>query len=127
MTKDRVAMGRVQRRPLWMLITGIGIRALHQVGAALYLASYIFPKTLVLPQFYLWLCLISGFLLFATEWARHREIYRELAGLATFVKLLLFGAAFHNILPATATVVAAFILASICAHAPKNVRHRLLL
>jgi hypothetical protein len=44
----------------------------------------------------------------------------------TLVKLLLLGAAFHGILPPWETVLLAFVIASIGAHAPKKIRHRLL-
>jgi NhaP-type Na+/H+ or K+/H+ antiporter len=75
---------------------------------------------------YVSIALVSGGLLLGTEWWRHRQIFRELAGMITVVKVLLLGAAYHSFLPPTATVLLAFIIASIGAHAPKNVRHKLL-
>lgn len=126
MAKNKEKQGRVQRRPTWLLITGILIRAVHQIGAAVYLTSYILPNNIVLPKFYLLLTLTSGLFLLMTEWARHREMYRELTGISTAIKLILFGAAFHGVLPATVTVLTAFVIASLSAHAPKNVRHHLL-
>ncbi len=44
----------------------------------------------------------------------------------TLVKILLLGAAWHGFLPLQGTVLLAFLVASIGAHAPKKVRHRLL-
>lgn len=126
MKKNKDKQGLVKRRPTWLLVAGIILRAAHQVGAAVYLASHILPNSIGVPEFYLLLTLISGFLLLITEGARHREMYRELTGVSTALKLILFGAAFHGFLPATATVLAAFVVASLSAHAPKNVRHRLL-
>lgn len=120
------ALGRVVKRPLWMLISGYIVRAAHQVGAAVFLCSYLLPELTTIPKLYLWLTLITGGLLFLTESFRHREIYREISGMVTLCKLLLFGAAFHNVLPATETVIFAFILASLGAHLPKNIRHKLL-
>lgn len=119
-------LGRVVRRPLWILLVGYAIRAGHQVGAAVFLCSYLLPELTSIPQFFLWLTLITGGLLFFTELFRHRELYREVAGIVTFSKLLLFGAAFHSILSASETVMFAFLLASVGAHLPKNIRHKLL-
>lgn len=126
MRKNKEQQGRVKRRPTWLLLAGIVIRAVHQVGAAVYLASYILPNSVAIPSFYLLLTIISGFLLLITEGARHREMYRELTGVSTAIKLILFGAAFHGLLPAATTVLIAFVIACLSAHAPKNVRHRLL-
>lgn len=117
-------MGKIGPRPLWVLKLSILIRAIHQIGAAVFLVAYLLDTVPVVPPFYFLLTILSGGALMFTEWLRHREIYRELTGLSTFIKLILIGAAFHNILPQTATVVAAFLLASICSHAPKQYRHR---
>lgn len=126
MTKKREQQGQVKRRPTWLLITGIILRAAHQVGAAIYLSSHILPLQITLPHAYLLLTIISGILLLVTEGARHREMYRELAGVTTAIKIVLFGAAFHDFLPSSSTVLIAFVIASLSAHAPKNIRHRLL-
>lgn len=119
-------LGRIGPRPFWVLKLSIVIRAIHQVGAAVFLVAYLLDDIPAVPPVYLLLALISGVALLFTEWLRHREIYRELSGLSTFVKLLLLGIAFHGYLPQTATVVCAFLLASISSHAPKQYRHRVL-
>lgn len=119
-------MGRIGNRPYWVLYLSVGIRAVHQVGAALFLASFLLDEGVHLSSLYLVIVFVSGVALFFTEWMRHRQIGRELSGVTTLVKLVLLGAAYHGFLPASATVLAAFILASIGAHAPKQVRHRLL-
>ena len=119
-------LGKIGPRPLWVLKLSILIRAVHQVGAAVFLVAYLLDDIPAVPQAYFLLALITGVALLFTEWLRHREIYRELSGLSTFVKLLLLGIAFHGFLPQTATVVCAFLLASICSHAPKQFRHRVL-
>jgi hypothetical protein len=75
---------------------------------------------------YTWLAVMSGFILLGTEWMRHREIYREVSGAATGIKCILIALAVHSILPGTPLVISAFILASLAAHAPKNIRHKLL-
>lgn len=119
-------LGRTADRPYWVLMLSIGIRAAHQVGAAVFLASFLFKRSLVLPEAYLILVCVSGVLLLGTEGLRHRQLLRELAGVSTLVKLVIFGLAFHSLVPATPAMVFAFVLASVCAHAPKSIRHRLL-
>ncbi len=118
--------GRIGDRPYWALNFSILIRAAHQIGAAVFLAAYLLDIIPGPPMMYMSIALVSGGLLLGTEWWRHRQIFRELAGMITVVKVLLLGAAYHSFLPPTATVLLAFIIASIGAHAPKNVRHKLL-
>lgn len=119
-------MGRIGERPYWVLNLSIVIRALHQVGAAVFLTTFLLKDAFVLPRFYLYLVFVSGFALIFTEWMRHRQVFREVSGIATFIKLIFLGAAFHQFLPMTPTVVFTFLLASICSHAPKKVRHKLM-
>lgn len=119
-------MGRIGYRPYWLLNLSILIRAGHQVGAAVFLTFFLFDGQFRLPPLYLAIVFTSGLALLFTEWMRHRQICRELSGVTTFVKLLLLGAAYHGFIPAPAAVLLAFVLASVGAHAPKVVRHRLL-
>jgi len=121
-----VNMGRIEHRPYWVLNLSILARAAHQVGAAVFLAAYLVGILPGPPTFYVLLALLSGLLLMVTEWLRHRQIYREIAGMITLGKILLLGAAYHSLLPPQATVLLAFFIASIGAHMPKTVRHRLL-
>ncbi len=79
------------------------------------------------PGIYVIVAVVSGGALLIIEWLRHPQIFRELAGVFTLAKLLLLGAAHHGFLPGATTVLLAFVIASIGSHAPKNVRHRLLL
>jgi hypothetical protein len=125
--KQDVTMGRIGTRPFWVLNFSIVIRALHQIGAAVFLTSFLLQDNIIVPKLYLYLVFLSGFILVFTEWLRHRQLLREVSGLATAVKLLLLGAAYHHFLPMTATVVLTFFLASICSHAPKSIRHRMIL
>lgn len=124
---SKVRQGKIGNRPYWVLLVSILVRAVHQLGAAVFLVSYLFSDVFAVPRVYLLAAAASGVILIFTEWMRHRQLYREFAGLATIVKCLLLGAAFHAYLPAAPAVVAAFLLASIGAHAPKDIRHRLLL
>lgn len=119
-------MGRIGNRPYWVLGLSIVVRAMHLIGTAVVLTTFLLDDMTRPPAMYAGIAFGSGIALLFTEWLRHRQIYRELAGLATFVKMLLLGAAYHGILPMQGTVLLAFFLASIAAHAPKLVRHRLL-
>jgi hypothetical protein len=124
--EESAKIGRIGERPLWVLNCSLLARAAHQVGAAVFLAAYLLGVLPGPPLVYVLVALISGGLLLATEWWRHRQIFRELAGMITLAKLLLLGAAYHGFMPPPATVLLAFIIASLGAHAPKRVRHRLL-
>ncbi|BCL61895.1 hypothetical protein DGMP_25880 [Desulfomarina profundi] len=123
---NKAGLGKTGYRPFWVLNLSIGIRAAHQVGAAIFLADYLINREWTPPPFYLGLVILSGAALVFTEAMRHRQLYREVSGICTIIKLLLLGAAFHGILPAKGAVLTAFILASISSHAPKMFRHRLL-
>ena len=123
---DTVKLGRTGYRPFWVLKLSIFIRAIHQVGAAVFLASFLLGDQSPPPLPYILLATLSGVALLLIEAMRHRQIYRELSGLTTLIKLIMIGAAFHGYLPETITILAAFMLASISSHAPKLYRHRLL-
>ena len=122
---SELKLGPVGPRPYWVVIVSVVIRALHQVGSAVYLSSFLLDEIVGPPAFYLWLAIGSGFALVGTETMRHRALYREIAGLATVLKVVFLGVAFHGYLPETATVVVAFFLAALAAHLPKDIRHRL--
>jgi hypothetical protein len=119
-------MGRIGDRPYWVLNISILVRAVHQVGVGVFLAAYLLDVIPGPPLLYVLIAFLSGALLLVSEWWRHRQIFRELAGMISIVKLLLLGAAYHGFLPLPATVLLAFVIASLGAHAPKKVRHRLL-
>jgi hypothetical protein len=119
-------MGRIGNRPYWVLCLSIVIRAMHLVGAAVVLTTPLISDMIRPPVFYLGIAFGSGLVLLSSEWIRHRQIYRELAGISTFVKVFLLGAAYHGVLPERETVLLVFFLAAVAAHAPKLIRHRLL-
>jgi hypothetical protein len=66
----------------------------------------------------------SGLLLLVFEFLRHRELYREIAGWSTILKLLLIG--LIPAVPAAAVwlMSAAFVVAVLGAHLPRGIRHR---
>lgn len=125
-TSGGKAQGRIGERSYWVLCLSVGVRTLHQVGAAVFLTGYLLEKADEFPVVYTLLAVVSGFALVVTEWLRHRQLYREFAGVVTLGKCLFLGAAIHGLLPAMPAVLLAFVVASMGAHAPKNVRHRLL-
>jgi hypothetical protein len=124
--EESVKMGRIGSRPYWVLNVSLLVRAVHQVGAAVFLAAYLLDAIPGPPAVYMVIALVSGGLLFVSEWLRHRQSYREVSGMTSMVKVLLLGAAYHGFLPMQGTVLLVFVVASIAAHAPKRVRHRLL-
>jgi hypothetical protein len=119
-------LGRIGYRPYWVYKLSPLIRAVHQVGAAVFLGACLLDAVSWPPIFYVVVALVSGGLLLVIEWLRHRQLFRELAGMITVAKILLLGAAYHGFLPLSGTTLLAFVMASIGAHAPKRVRHRLL-
>jgi hypothetical protein len=123
---DKDRLGRTVQRPYWLLTMSILLRACHQVGAAIFLSSFMFAPGNHFPHWSSYLSVVSGVLLLVAEAGRHRQIYREVSGLITIVKCVLIGAAVHGMLPAAPTVLIAFLAASIGAHAPRIIRHRLI-
>lgn len=121
-----VRVGRTGDRPYWILIFSIFVRAIHQVGAAVFLGSFLLGDSMSLPRLYLVIVFVSGVILMITEGIRHRQLLRELSGMSTLIKLILLGLAYHSGVPAMPVILFAFILASVCSHAPKSIRHRLL-
>ena len=119
-------LGRVGNRPAWVLYLSFAIRAAHQVGAAVFLSFWLIEGSPALPAGYLRLVYGTGIALVLSEWLRHRQLYRELSGLATGLKLVLLGLGAHGIIAQKHSVLLAFVLAALAAHAPKLVRHRLL-
>lgn len=122
-----VILGRIGNRPVWALHASNVIRTIHQIGGAVFLTSYLLKDAFVLPSFFLVLVMVSGCLLFVAEGIRHRQIFRELTGVMTFVKLCLLGLAYHGYWQSDILVLIAFVLASMSSHAPRNIRHRILL
>lgn len=126
MKKETILLGRTVDRPYWVMMLSIAIRALHQVGAAVFLASFLLPGVAALPWIYLVMAGGTGLALMVTEGMRHRQLLREWGGIVTLVKLMLLGMAYHGWIPVVPAVLAAFFMASLFSHAPKHIRHRLI-
>lgn len=121
-----VSLGRVGDRPLWALHLSNVTRAVHQVGAAVFLTSFLFPGRFQLPLSFTILVCTSGIVLFGFEGLRHRQIFRELTGMVTLIKMGLIGLAFHGFGNGALLVLIAYVAASLSSHAPRDIRHRLL-
>lgn len=121
-----ISMGRIGNRPTWVLALSLIIRALHQVGAAVFLTAFLLDIDFSIIQVYAILTLVSGCALVVSEWMRHRQLYREVSGASNIMKLMLLGLGFHGFIPQTSSVILVFILAALTSHAPKTIRHRLL-
>lgn len=124
--KNDESIGLIADRPYWMTYVSIVARAVHQVGAAVFLAYFLLNSGGPSPNGYLILASISGILLLAVEAVRHRQFLREPFGLVTIGKLLIIGPAFHGWIPAAPAILFAFFIASLVSHAPKKIRHRVL-
>lgn len=125
--KDHKNIGIIADRPYWMTYVSLVSRSLHQVGAAVFLAAYLLGVADTAPVFYLLLAAVSGFVLMGVEAVRHRQLLREVSGLTTIAKMVMIGLAYHAYLPSTATILIAFFMASFISHAPKAIRHRVVL
>ena len=124
-TGDR-RLGRTGERSYGTLLFSIIVRAVHQIGAAIFLTPYLLDCEAGYSDMYTLMVMGSGLILILTEWLRHRQLYREPCGMVTFGKCLLLGAVIHGLLPGKPFVLIVFVVASLGAHAPKNIRHRLL-
>lgn len=128
-SKDKngsVKMGRTVERPYWVVIASIFIRAVHQVGAAVFLGAVLLGNKWEVPEIYIILVVLTGVFLLIAEGMRHRQMFRELSGMNTVIKLIILGAAWHLNIWTVPAILFAFIFASICSHAPRSIRHRLL-
>lgn len=125
-TESESRLGKTAYRPIWGLWLSIGIRAIHQVGAAMVLAAIFLVDGSHVPSLYLYLAGGSGIALCIAEGARHRQMHRELSGMITVIKCVLLGLALHGFVTPVIGIPVAFLVASVGAHAPRHVRHRLL-
>lgn len=123
---EKARMGRLGDRPYWIYIFSIFMRAVHQVGAAVFLTSFLFGDLMRLPRLYLIIVSVSGIILLGAEAMKHRQLLRELLGVSTVFKLVILGMVYHGWVAGALPVLFAFVLSSICSHAPKSFRHRLL-
>ena len=125
-TEDKI--GVIADRPYYFVYVSLVSRAIHQLAAAIFLATYILGGNNAQAwRISLMIAAVSGFVLLGAEAIRHRQFLREVFGLTTLFKVILIGLAHHGWLAEIPSVTIAFLLASLVSHAPKAVRHRLII
>jgi hypothetical protein len=111
-------------RHRWIRTGSVFVRAAHLLGASAVAGAYLLGVE-GLPLRGWWILVaISGVLLLLAELVRHPELWREVAGWATLVKLVLIG-----LIPAVPgeaawLMGAAIVVAALGAHLPKRWRHK---
>jgi hypothetical protein len=122
--EDDSRLGRTGDRPLWIRTGSVYVRAVHLLAASA-IAGVCLLGVSDADLLAWWIAAaVSGVLLVVAEALRHRELWREVAGWATVLKLVLI--ALIPALPAASPwlMSAAFIVAVIGAHSPRKWRHR---
>jgi hypothetical protein len=117
-------MGRVGDRARWVRTGSVFVRAAHLLGASAVLGACLFgvADAAVHPW---WIAAgVSGAALVVAELLRHPELWREGAGWATILKLCLVGLSLSAPSAAPWLLSAAFVVAVVGAHAPREWRHR---
>jgi hypothetical protein len=117
-------LGRIGDRPPYIRNGSVFVRAAHLLAASAILGAGLFGVAGARTQAWWIAAAASGVLLVVAEVLRHRELHREVAGLATIVKLVLVGLA--GLAPSGAPwlLSSAFVVAVVGAHAPRHWRHR---
>lgn len=118
--------GRIGYRPDQIRYLSILVRSFHQIAVAVFVGAFFFDSSGPVTKPAFLFVAVTGALLLALEALRHRQFYREVFGLITFFKAGLIGLAYHKFIPSTPVFLFVFFLASLVSHAPKGIRHRLL-
>ena len=123
-TKDETRLGRTGDRPHWIRSWSVFIRAAHLLAASAVAGAYLLSVEGTGAHGWWIAAGASGVLLLLAEFLQHRELYREVAGWSTVLKLVIIG--MIPVLPAGAfwLMSAAFVVAVLGAHAPRRWRHR---
>lgn len=100
------------------------IRAIHLTASAVILGGFFVKGSFADIRIFIYLSLASGLLLLVMEWLRHPQLFAELAGWSTILKisLLVIAGIYHQF--AIPLLFTAFIVSCIGAHLPKNWRMR---
>ncbi len=124
MNDDRSDLGRTVDRSSWIRTGSVFVRAVHLVAASAVAGAYLLGDGVSAGHTWWAVAGLSGVLLLVAEGLRHRDLYRETAGLATIGKLALIGALFLVPDAGPCLMGAAVVVAGIGAHAPRRWRHR---
>ena len=127
MTDRETRLGDVGPRPIWIRTGSVFVRAAHLLGASAVAGVYLLNVPDADARGWWILAGVSGLLLLLAELLRHRELYREVAGWSTLGKLILIGCIPLSPAAAPWLMAAAFVVAVVGAHAPRNWRHRKIL
>ena len=121
---DQTGLGRVIERPHWIRIGSVFVRAVHLLAASAVAGAYLLSVQEVDAGAWWIVAGGSGIVLLIAEVLWHPELWREVGGWATIVKLVLIG--LIPVLPTAAfwLMAAAFLVAVVGAHAPRRWRHR---
>ncbi|WP_084091781.1 hypothetical protein [Malonomonas rubra] len=118
--------GRIGYRSDQIRYLSIFVRSFHQLAVAIFIGAFFFAVDSPAAESAFLFVVVTGILLLFLEALRHRQFYREVFGLITFLKAALVGGAFHKFLPSIPAFLFVFLVASLVSHAPKGIRHRLL-
>ena len=122
--EEKTGLGRTGDGPRWIRTGSVFVRAAHLLAASAVAGVYLLDVRDTEARGWWIAAGATGILLLAAEVSRHRELYREVAGWATLLKLVLIGLipAFPPAAPWLMST--AFVVAVVGAHAPRNWRHR---
>lgn len=121
---ENIKLGKVGERPFWIRTGSVFVRAAHLLAASAVLGACLWGvEGRGLHAW--WLCAgISGVLLVIAEFVKHLELYREVAGWSTLLKLVVLACCFVVPVGAPWLMAGAFVIAVVGAHSPRVWRHR---
>lgn len=123
-TEDGSELDKMGDRPSRVRIGSVFVRAVHLLAASAVAGACLLNVEGTGVRTWWFVAAISGVLLLAAEFIQHAELYRELAGWSTILKLVLIGGIVAAPAAAPWLMSAAFVVAVLGAHAPRRWRHR---
>lgn len=122
--EDDTRLGRVGDRPSWIRTGSVFVRAAHLLAASAVAGAVLLDVEDPVVHTWWIAAAVSGVVLLVAESMRHVELYRELGGWSTVLKLALVGGI--AVVPAAGPglMAAAVVVAALGAHLPRRWRHR---
>ena len=119
--------GRHRDLPEWARLGSVVVRAGHIAGFAVIAGAAVAGAAP--PAIHAWWALVAGtgVLLAASEWASHPDLWRQLSGWATLLKVALIAVAAALPGAAVPLVLAAIVVSALGSHLPKRWRQRLII
>jgi hypothetical protein len=123
MTNDETTLGLHHRRPGWMRLLDILLRAAHVLGISVLFGGAVFkiPIARLLPWRYL--AAATGVALVASELLHGRRWPHEARGVMVYIHVGLFGLAFIRPGWMIPCLVAALVIGMLGSHMPKKLRY----